>query len=337
MIQAVKRSPLDLRPLLGITPAQDSATIAHALSAYCRMPGLDGRERDDRIRWCLERLSELRSSSFDEPCWGYHFDVETRFFPYPRGTPNTIATAFAGLALLDAHDLTESQEALELAEGAGDFFIRHVGPVSVKSGRFFGYFPGDTTAIHNANLLACGLLARLAEPANRPDFAEAALEGMRFALDHQREDGSWAYAEGEEGDWVDNLHTGYVLDSLQRCCVHLRDSEAAAAWRRGLTFFADRLFLENGAPRFSVNRTYPIDGQCAAQAIQTFAVASRVEPHWLSRAGRVLDYALSHLRMADGSFIFQRGRVTVNRTPHPRWVQAPMLDALTRLWAVHAA
>ena len=33
----------------------------------------------------------------------------------------------------------------------------------------------------------------------------------------------------------------------------------------------------------------------------------------------------------DGAFAFQRHRRRVDRTPHVRWVQAPMLDAMSRL------
>src|SRR3954454_12904938 len=36
VMQVVKRSPLDLRPLLGITPTRNAATVAWAVSAYSR-------------------------------------------------------------------------------------------------------------------------------------------------------------------------------------------------------------------------------------------------------------------------------------------------------------
>ena len=39
------------------------------------------------------------------------------------------------------------------------------------------------------------------------------------------------------------------------------------------------------------------------------------------------------LARPDGAFVFQRERFWVNRTAHPRWVQAPMLAALTHLIA----
>jgi hypothetical protein len=37
------------------------------------------------------------------------------------------------------------------------------------------------------------------------------------------------------------------------------------------------------------------------------------------------------MRRSDGAFHFQRQRRFVNRAPHVRWVQAPMLSALVTL------
>ena len=107
VIQAVKRSPARspagawdrARPQLGdarlggldATPAPGSSTPRSA-SASC------GRA------WRRSNASGARG--FDEPCWGYHFDTQSRVFFYSKRDPNTIATAFAAQALLDAYDRT---------------------------------------------------------------------------------------------------------------------------------------------------------------------------------------------------------------------------------------
>ena len=166
--QAVKRSPVNLRPVLGIADGLSAATLAHVISAYARNGFLDEVEAQSKLRECINRLASLRCATFAEPCWGYHFDVQTRVFFYPRTTPNTIATAFAALALLDAYDLAGVGDGLDLAIGAGDFFLRHVPQTATAKGSYFGYLPGDSTPIHNANMLVAELLARLARaPAER--------------------------------------------------------------------------------------------------------------------------------------------------------------------------
>ena len=99
--QAVKRSPVDLRPVLGIAHGLSAATLAHVISAYARNGFLNEVEAQSKLRECIHRLASLAVLDVHRAGWGYHFDVQTRVFFYPRTTPNTIATAFAGLALLE--------------------------------------------------------------------------------------------------------------------------------------------------------------------------------------------------------------------------------------------
>ncbi len=211
---------------LGVPRGENANTIGHVLSAYARMPDTLGVDAGQRVIWAIGRLEALRSPGFDEPCWGYHFDVETRYFFYSRETPNTIATAFAAHGLLDAAERradSTGERALALAVGAGEFFLRRIeatAPGAGTPGAFLGYFPGDRTPIHNASLLGASVLARLAaRDPGREDFAQRARDAVAYAVAMQRPDGSWPYSEGPDGmgDWVDNFHTGYVLDALLRC------------------------------------------------------------------------------------------------------------------------
>ena len=43
---------------------------------------------------------------------------------------------------------------------------------------------------------------------------ELAKKAMAYTVSHQLPDGSWWYAEAPNLRWVDNFHTGYVLESL---------------------------------------------------------------------------------------------------------------------------
>ncbi|HZO07635.1 MAG TPA: glycosyltransferase family 2 protein, partial [Solirubrobacterales bacterium] len=104
LTQAVKRSPLDLRPLLGIAPTRNAATVAWAVSAYARGAFLAPELQRDRLRATADLLVSLRLPDQEEPCWSYPFPIQTRVLNYPPTAPNTISTAFAGMALLDAHE-----------------------------------------------------------------------------------------------------------------------------------------------------------------------------------------------------------------------------------------
>jgi hypothetical protein len=336
LTQTVKRSPLDLRLALGIQPARSATTMAYAISSYARNGFLSDDDANVRLQHAIKALLELRCAGYDEPCWGYHFDVQTRVFFYPRTEPNTIATAFAAHALLDAHELAGVPGALELADGAADFFMRHVPQTAGPEGAYFGYLAGDRTPIHNANMLVCALFARLVRHRERADLRNAAAAGLRYTAAHQRLDGSWPYGELPHLDWIDSFHTGYVLDCLLACEEAGIGGDADGAWKRGLDYYCRELFLADGTPKYKPDSVYPVDGQCVAQAMQTLALASRRRPTHLEDARRTFASAVRTLARTDGAFAFQRRRLWVNRTAHLRWVQGPMLVALTHLIAAEA-
>src|SRR5206468_3661140 len=105
-------------------------------------------------------------------------------------------------------------------------------------------------------------------------------------------------------EWVDGFHTGYVLDSLLTCIqAGIGGPEAEHAWRRGVRFYAEQLVDPDGAPRYKPRARYPVDGQCAAQAIQTLSRAAALEPSAAARRWDVWAYAVAALRRRDGAFV----------------------------------
>jgi hypothetical protein len=336
LIQAVKRSPLDLRPALGIAPKADAASVAWAVSAFARNGFLDDSKAHRMLLHSLDLLDDLRSTEYEEPCWGYHFDFQSRVFFYARGEPNTIATAFAGHAVLDAYEALDDPRLLEGARGTGRFFLRHVPLTEADGGAYFGYLPGDRSPIHNSSMLVASLLARLAgHGLDRDGFASAAEAAVRYTTLRQRPDGSWPYGERQNLAWVDNFHTGYVLDALRTCAdAGIGGTDADAAWSKGLAYYRRELFMANGAPRYYPTRLYPIDAQSVAQGIQTLSIAAAHDESCAPAARAVFGFALRRMVGEDGLPLFQRRRLWSNRAPHVRWVVAPTLLALTHLLAL---
>jgi hypothetical protein len=331
VIQAVKRSPLDLRPLLGIEPGVNAVSLAWVARAYAIGGFLPDREAERRLTEVLDRLEHLRLA-YEEPCWGYHFDFQSRVFFYPRSTPNSIATVFAGMAYLDAYERLGDAELLDVADGVGRFFLRHVPQTSDSPGAFFGYLPGDRSPIHNSNLLTAALLARVSALTGDERMRTAARESVCWSTARQRPDGSWPYGERPNLQWVDNFHTGYVLEALDTC-ARAGIEEAAEPLEKGLAYYRARLFLSDGTPKYFENKTHPIDMWCVAQAIQTFSIVSDLDHGSLDQALDVFAFALREMRARDGGFIFQRTRVWRNSARHVRGVVAPMVLALAHLLA----
>lgn len=330
--QLVKRSPLDLRSMLAVPPGRSAAALAHAVSAYARGDFLLGEDQRARIAGVCRLLEGQRSEAYTEPCWGYHFDVQTRVFFYPREMPNTIATAFAGQALVDAYERLNERSYLDLATGVANFFLDHVPQTRNDPGAYFGYLPGDRTPIHNASMMVAALFARLSRILGRADLANAARAALDFTVARQRPDGSWPYGEVNGLGWIDNFHTGYVLESLLVC----RDADLLGDERcvtRGLDFYRTHLLLPDGTPKYYADKLYPIDAQSVAQSMQTFALATRAGFDYESVAWEIFRFAQDRMRSGNGLYAFQRTRRWTNRTPHIRWVIAPMLLALVNLVA----
>jgi hypothetical protein len=132
--------------------------------------------------------------------------------------------------------------------------------------------------------------------------------------------------------WIDNYHTGYVLDCL--CEAQQIAGEPLVprpVIERTYAFWKTQLFEPDGRPKFYHDRTLPTDIQATAQAIESFAKYSRREPSALAAAVRVADWALAHMQKPNGSFRYRIYRHWTNDLEAIHWGQGTMLSALAHL------
>ncbi len=332
LTQAVKVAPVNLRPVLGIKPEWNAKAVALVASAYARLAAACN---DDVARRQASALIEQLvdgSTAKTGLGWGYPFDVQTRFFGYRRGTPNAIATSFAAHALLDAHELIGSNPAwLDSAVRACDFLLESL-LFEDDERTFFRYLPQEGELVHNANALASSVLARTAGFAGRTDLDFTARRALRATLAAQLDDGSWPYSESHA--WVDNFHTGYVLESLGLC--ERIEPAVRPRLERGFDFWERGLFLADGTPKYFVDKLFPVDAHNFAQAIETWLSAVSWRPRALGLAERCARALVEQMLTRDGHIAFQRRRFWANTVPFIRWTTAPAFRALARLELVHS-
>jgi hypothetical protein len=332
LTQAVKLSPLNPRPVLRIAPAWNAKAIALVASAYAGL----GAARDDEtalgqarrwLRWLVDNGSADTGLG-----WGYNFDVQTRFFSYPRGTPNVIATSFAAHALLDGQELLGEELWGVAAERSCEFLL---GRLLEDDGErvYFRYLPAEKELVHNANVLGCSVLARTAALLGRADLAEAVRRALPATLDAQRRNGSWPYAEGEGHGWVDNFHTGYVLEGLAVCDTVL---PVRSQLDRGVEYWERELFLPDGTPKYFAERIWPIDAHNYAQAIETWLAVVPWRTGALDAAERCAAQLVERMLTPDGHVAFQQRRWWTSTVPYVRWTTAPAFRALARLELVRS-
>ena len=100
-------------------------------------------------------------------------------------------------------------------------------------------------------------------------FLELARKSIQYTAKYQRADASWYYGEGSNLHWVDNFHTGYVLDCFKRYTESTEDHRFDAALQKGYSCWKKTFFLDDGTPRYYDCKTLPLDIQCCSQAIDT--------------------------------------------------------------------
>jgi len=209
LIQSLKRSPIDLRKILGVPPAKNPKAIALFLSSAIKLDQLGLLPGDEIIDLLVSELLRLRSPEPNYWCWGYSFPWQTRGKLVPSGAANLVSTTFGANALLDAFEYRDDQSCADAAKSAAEYILDQLFYTEAGEVASFRYpLPTTPAKVHNANFLAAALLVRVACLTGDERFVEPALKAARYSASRQREDGSWAYGEGPKQQWVDNFHTG---------------------------------------------------------------------------------------------------------------------------------
>jgi len=330
LIQGIKRCPINLRPLLAVPPGINPKGIALFLACSIRLQRA-GLMTEADSRTLASQLLELRSTGWKNSCWGYHFDWQTRTYLVPRYYPNIICTTFAADALLDAYDALGDPAWLQAATEAGRFLLEDLLRYPEGDTFCFSYTPLKPSRVHNASLLGAALLARLYPLTGIEEFRHAALAATRYGIAHQQPDGSWIYGEDPHQEWIDSFHTGYNLIALRSVARHLRDEAADRSLHHGFEYYRKAFFQPDGVVKYYHDRVHPIDGHAIAHALLTLAEFRDLHPANLEMADRVLAWANTHFRAADGSYYYQRTPSYTNRISYMRWTQAWMLRGISEL------
>jgi rhamnogalacturonyl hydrolase YesR len=327
IIQAVKRSPVNLRPLLGIRKGHNSKGIGLFLWGYAKLYGMEENvDYLQKINRLLALLEELKSEGYSGHCWGYNFDWQSRAFYAPHKTPTIVNSAFIGHALIDTFHATGIERALQMAVSIKDFLMHDLSRMEDGNTFSFSYTPTDHTAVHNANLLGASLLIRLYRYVGDDRIRDTALASLAYTMKYQQQDGSWYYGEAGFHHWIDSFHTGFNLQAIRYFLDAGEAEEYREGYRRGVEYYRDSFFLEDGTPKYYHDRTYPIDIHAPAQALAFF---SEMGAEYRPLLQRVASWMLVHMQDPRGYFYFQIKSNYVNKIPYMRWAQAWAFHGLT--------
>jgi hypothetical protein len=331
LMQLVRQSPVNLRPLLGISRKDSTKGRGYMAWGYLHLHRATGDRRYLQLaEACLDWLDHHRVPRFRDHAWSNHFDFSSRGGRYTSNDPIIVWTGLIGQAYLEAYEQTREERWLRIAESASRWVLalpreRHPDGVALS------YLMENEEYIHNASMLGAALLARTAKHTGNREAMEVARAAMAYSCSRQLADGSWWYAEEPKYQWVDNFHTGYNLDSLKCYLEHSGDGTWRGNLQRGLEFYKRHFFEPSGRPRYYHNRTFPVDSQCAGQAIETLATFSDLDPSCLPLACQVARWTIDHMQEPDGHFHYRHYPWGKAKTPMLHWSQAVIFKGLAVL------
>ena len=332
LTQVLKRSPINLRPLLLIEKTQNPKAIGLFLSALLKLQAIRPVEVGCQVQPLIDLLIALRSRGSAYWCWGYSFPWQTRKLVVPRGAPNLVCTTFVANALLDAFENLQDSRCLEMASSAAEYILTDLYWTRGSAVAGFSYPQPDLRIqVYNANFLAAALLCRVYRHTGESRFLGPALTAARYSAAMQFSDGSWTYGELPSQHWIDNFHTGFNLCALRSIGRYAGTNEFEPCLRRGLDFYRSHFFCEDGSVRYFHNRTFPIDIHCVAQAMITLVELEDLDPACRPLAQSVFQWAMSHMWDDRGFFHYRVLRHCTNRISYMRWSQAWMLLAMATL------
>jgi rhamnogalacturonyl hydrolase YesR len=334
LLQGVRRFPLNLRPILGVSPDRSTKGMGFLARGCMRMNRATGDPAwNEKAKSMLQWLIEHRSPGYSGACWGNHFDYQSRTFYLAKGVPTIVWTSLIGHAFVDAWKHFKEDAYLAIADSACEHILRDLSTIPSRGGTCISYIPGKDVLVHNANTLGASLLIRVYQATGKEKYRQLATEALTYTANCQLADGAWYYGEKENLHWVDNFHTGYVLDCFQHYRRSGGDDRFDEVLMKGYRYWKENFLLPNGAPKYYNHKTLPLDIQCCSQAIDTLAFFKKEDPESLELAEKVAEWTRAHMQDRSGYYYYRRySSLVVNKTPTLHWGQATMLCALAGLY-----
>ncbi len=332
LLQLIRQSPVNLRPIMGVRPKDSTKGRGYMAWGYLYLYKATGEAGYlQKAEACLDWLDAKKVARFEHHSWSNHFDFSSRAGRYTKDDPIIVWTSLIGQAYLEAYEQTGNERWLNIAASVCEWIMK-LPRETTSSGNCLSYLAHIQSSIHNSNMLGGAMLARASKHTGNAEWREVARSAMEYTCSRQLADGSWWYGEDERYHWVDNFHTGYNLDSLKFYIESTGDMTWMPNLKNGLEFFKTHFFEENGRPRYYHTRTYPVDSQCAGQAVDTLALFSDMDDECLPLACKVARWTIRNMQEKDGHFQYRHYPWGRARTAMLHWGQAVNFKGLALLF-----
>lgn len=309
---------------------------AHYAMGFALLAQLYGRDREyRRAVHFLEVLEETRCRSYEDYCWGYPFDWETRGGTFKQGTPLITTLPYVYEAFSAVYAIDGDPKWLRIMRSIAEHGLKayrdlETAPDTASCG--YTPAPDDPCGVINASAYRAFLLTKAGIDFSEPRYLEAAKRNLNFVLASQNADGSWYYSIDGTRDFVDHFHTCFVLKALAKINQLRRCPLTGSAIERGISYYVENLVDASGLPlpfskrpRLTVYRRELYD---YAECINLGTL--------LLNQFEALDGVLSSVitdlfvrwQRADGSFRARELFVGWDNVPMHRWAQSQVFRSL---------
>lgn len=327
--QVYRRIPFNTRSILGIKKGLNPVTLGLCIQAFSYLACVIPEKREfyqSKINKILIKLIALKSKGYSGTCWGYDFDWEARYAKIPAFCPTIVATGIISNSLFVNYKLLNNIESFELCKDAVNFVLKDLNKSFDGETFCYSYSPNDKQKVFNATMKGARLLSQVYSVTKDDNLYNEAKKTIEYVMNNQKKNGSWSYAKGDARKWVDNFHTGYVLDAFDDFINYTNSENYSGNLEKGFQYYRNNFFFKNEIPKYYENSLYPIDATAIAQSILTLAKFKDTE-----LAEKVAKWSVANMMSDKGYFYFQQTKMYTNKISYMRWVNAWIFVALSNL------
>jgi hypothetical protein len=309
---------------------------AHYAMGFAFLAGMHGDDAHHRRAvHFLEILQKTRCPGYDDYCWGYPFDWQTRIGTIAQGTPLITTLPYVYEAFSQVYAIDSDPRWLQIMQSiAHHAFTGYRDLKTAPGAASCAYTPAkdDKCGVINASAYRAFLLTKAGIELAEPRYLDVARRNLNYVLNSQNADGSWYYATDGERNFVDHFHTCFVLKNVVKIEQLTRWPQCRSAIERGIAYYVNRLFDANGLPmpfckrpRLTVYRRELYDyAECINLAVLLYGRFPELD----AILSKVVTDLMARWQKPDGSLRSRELMIGWDNVPMHRWAQSQVFRSV---------
>jgi hypothetical protein len=283
----------------------------------------------------LEVLQQTRCRAYEDYCWGYPFDWETRTGTIKVGTPLITTLPYVYEAFSQVYAIDGDRRWLRIMRSIAEHGLRSYRDLEVApdiASCAYTPAPDDPCGVINASAYRAFLLTKAGVELSEPSYLAVARRNLNFVLASQNADGSWYYSTDGARNFVDHFHTCFVLKALAKIEQLTGCPRCQRFIERGISYYVTKLFDLDGLPmpfskppRLTVYCRELYDyAECINLAVLLYGRFPKLD----KILSAVVTDLLGRWQKADGSFRTRQLLAGWDNVPMHRWAQSQVFRSL---------